>query len=62
MKNYFQNEIKNKNDDLIVFNSLCSKVVDDKNVLGKLLKLKTESKNTTLYSKKLVQSCKNLIY
>ena len=37
MKNYFKNEIKNKNDELIVFNSLCSKVVDDKNVLGKLI-------------------------
>jgi hypothetical protein len=54
MKNYFKNEIKNKNDELIVFNSLCSKVVDDKNVLGKLIKLKKETKNSTLYSKKLV--------
>ena len=47
MKDYYQNDIKNKNDEIIVFNSLCSKVVDDKNVLGKLIKLKTETKNVT---------------
>jgi len=54
LKGYFWNELKNKNEEIIVFNSLCSKVNDDKNVLEKLIKLKTDTKNSTNYSKKLV--------